>query len=654
MLGAHGYEVESARHAAEALRMARAAPPALLIADPSAPAIEGYPLLEHWKSDAHLMQVPFMVYAARAAPDDEARALRLGTDAFVVAPCAPEDFIARVRAAEARSTAATLDSAALLRGVAEKAAELDAANRALRREIAQHAQRALADARLVEINMRLETLVREARIGILVHDGYRPVMVNDELARIFGYADRTAILDMADCRFLFADDERPRISDYYAARLKGDSAPGLYIVRGKTRDGRVVELENRAFPMLWAGRTAVCAMLTDVTEQRRLEAQLRQAQRLEAIGQMTGGVAHDFNNLLTVIMGNAEQLEEGLGEGEPLRDLAQMTRMAAERGAELTSRLLAFSRRQALDPANVDINALIVNMDPLLRRALGAHIECATVCGPGLWRATIDAPQLESALLNLAFNARDAMPGGGRLTIETSNVQLDETSVAFQADFPPGSYVLVAVSDTGCGMNEETLLQAFDPFFTTKDVGKGSGLGLSMVYGFVRQSKGYVRLYSEPGQGTTVKLYLPRAHEEAGASPSPPRVSAIPGGSEKILVVEDDELVRVQVAAQLKTLGYEVVSASDGAQALDILRRVADFSLLFTDVVMPGGMNGRQLAEEARKLHPGLAVLFTSGYAENAIVHHGRLDPGVHLLNKPYRRLDLAVKIRAALEQARG
>jgi CheY-like chemotaxis protein len=332
------------------------------------------------------------------------------------------------------------------------------------------------------------------------------------------------------------------------------------------------------------------------------------------------------------------------------RKLAEMTMTAAERGSELTSRLLAFARRQALDPKAIDVNALVEGMDGLLRRSLGEHVEIANVPGAGLWPAFVDAPQLEAALLNLTINARDAMPEGGRLTIETSNVTLDDSYARGHEEVTPGDYVMIAVSDTGFGMAPRIAARAFEPFFTTKEVGKGTGLGLSMVHGFVKQSGGHVKIYSEEGHGTTIKLYLPCAlgSVERGEDASS---EAIEGGSERILLVEDHEQVRTHVASQVEALGYSVVSVSTGVEALAVLER-ATFDLLFTDVVIPGGMNGPQLAREVQKRAPQMHVLFTSGYTENAVVHHGRLDPGVHLLNKPYRRSDLARKIRQALKPA--
>ncbi|WP_439599126.1 PAS domain S-box protein [Falsiroseomonas sp.] len=398
---------------------------------------------------------------------------------------------------------------------------------------------------------------------------------------------------------------------------------------------------------------AILAVNTNITERLDLEQKLRQSQRLEAIGQLTGGVAHDFNNLLTVILGNSEMLAESLEHAPDLRQMAEMNMAAAERGAALTSRLLAFSRRQALDPKVIDVNQLLAGLHQMLQRTLGEHVEVEIAPAAELWPALIDPPQLENAVLNLCINARDAMPEGGRLMIETANVHLDAAYAEAEGEVTPGEYVLVAVSDTGTGMTPEVVARAFEPFFTTKEVGQGSGLGLSMVFGFMKQSGGHVKIYSEPGHGTAVKVYVPRAgtsqpRAASGAEGEVPR-----GGTEKLLVVEDDPLVRDHVAAQLRELGYRVVMAGHAAAALDALWLHDDFDLLFTDVVMPGGMNGPALAQEAQRIRPGLRVLFTSGYTENGIVHHGRLDPGVQLLNKPYRRRDLAEKVRQALDQVR-
>lgn len=422
--------------------------------------------------------------------------------------------------------------------------------------------------------------------------------------------------------------------------------------RQRCKDGRWVTVEGRWTLVRDAeGQpSAIFGVGTDVTARLELEAQLQQARRLEAIGQLTGGVAHDFNNLLTVILGNADLLAEQLADQPLLLPLAEMTRTAAERGAELTQRLLAFARRQALQPQSVDAHQLLANMDALLRRTLPANIELELVRGAGLWPALVDPSQLEAAVLNLVINARDAMPPGGKITLETSNAWIDQHYAERHPDVAPGQYVLLSVSDTGGGMSPEHLARVFEPFFTTKGVGKGTGLGLSMVYGFLKQSRGHVKLYSEPGHGTTARLYLPRAEGPPEAPPAVVRTEHDFRGTASLLVVEDDPLVLRHARDVLVGLGYRVTVAETGMAALAILRERSDFDLLFTDVVMPGGLNGRELAEQAMAMNPALQVLYTSGYTENAIVHHGRLDRGVHLLPKPYRSIDLARKVHTVLK----
>jgi signal transduction histidine kinase/CheY-like chemotaxis protein len=391
------------------------------------------------------------------------------------------------------------------------------------------------------------------------------------------------------------------------------------------------------------------AMVKRFQEIEATESQVRQAQKMEAIGQLTGGVAHDFNNILTVITGTIEILGEAVKDRPHLAQITNMMGAAAARGADLTQHLLAFARRQPLQPRSVDVNALVIDAARLLRPTLGEQIEIESMLAHDSAPALIDPSQLSTAILNLALNARDAMPDGGKLTLETKNVVLDENYAAMNSEVNPGKYVLIAVSDSGMGIPASLLDKVFEPFFTTKDIGRGSGLGLSMVYGFVKQSNGHIRIYSEEGHGTTVKLYLPQAAGVADALPAEADISEIERGDESILIVEDDALVREYVVAQISRLGYDTLAASNGAEALAIINGPERIDLLFTDVIMPGSMNGRQLAIEAQKRRPKLKVLFTSGYTENAIVHHGRLDAGVLLLPKPYISYDLARLIRTAL-----
>jgi PAS domain S-box-containing protein len=390
----------------------------------------------------------------------------------------------------------------------------------------------------------------------------------------------------------------------------------------------------------------------DISERLALEEQLRQAQRLESLGQLTGGVAHDFNNLLTVILGNAGMLGEELEGVARLQPLAQVVVDAAQRGADLTQRLLAFARRQALEPKAVDVNRRVGAMDAILRSAIGDHIAIDVQGAGDLWPALVDPMQLDNTLLNLCLNARDAMPRGGRLCIRTGNEQLQDTGEGRRRDVKAGQYVVLAVTDTGTGIAPEHMPRVFEPFFTTKEMGKGTGLGLAMTYGFMKQSGGHVEIESEPGRGTTVRLYLPRA--AGAASDLQPEVSlsdesaTLARTGQTIMLVEDDEQVRRLVRHHLLAMGYAVLEAHSGMQALDMLDRGDAVDLLFTDVVMPG-MSGRELVELARAKRPALRVLYTSGYSEDAIVHDGRLDPGVQLLAKPYRRDELARRIGAAL-----
>jgi CheY-like chemotaxis protein len=369
---------------------------------------------------------------------------------------------------------------------------------------------------------------------------------------------------------------------------------------------------------------------------------------METIGKLTGGVAHDFNNLLQVISGNLQLLASDVAGSERAERRLANALAGVSRGAKLASQLLAFGRRQALEPKTIRIGRLITGMEDMLRRSLGEAIEIETVVSAGLWNTFVDPTQVENAVLNLAINARDAMDNAGKLTLEVGNAFLDDRYALDHAEVSAGQYVMLAVTDTGCGMTPEVLAQAYEPFFSTKPEGKGSGLGLSMVYGFVKQSGGHVKIYSEPGHGTTVKLYLPRTHdkEDLGAA-----IESTPvlGGAETILVAEDDEQVRVTVVEMLSELGYRVLKANDASSALAIIESGVPIDLLFTDVVMPGPLRSPELARRARQLIPGIAVLFTSGYTENAIVHGGRLDAGVELLGKPYTREALARKIRHVL-----
>jgi signal transduction histidine kinase len=394
-------------------------------------------------------------------------------------------------------------------------------------------------------------------------------------------------------------------------------------------------------------------VFVDISDIKQRDRQLAQAQKMEAIGQLTGGVAHDFNNLLTIIVGNAEALVENAGENEQLRRPAEVTLSAALRSADLVQRLLAFARQQTLRPTEVDVGMLVSSMNELLRRALGEDIDIRIVLPADMCCALADPSQIEAAILNLAVNARDAMPNGGKLVIETANTTLDEGDVDDSADVVPGHYVMIAVTDSGVGMPPHVQAHAFEPFFTTKEVGKGTGLGLSMVFGFARQSGGHARISSEVGRGTTVKLFLPAVKSaSAKAGRADLQDGAHPRGSEKILVVEDDPLVRDFVVGQLADLGYDTLNVSNGPEALEILASGEAIDLMFSDIVMPGGMNGRELARQALGLRPELKILLTSGYSEKSVASHDGVPVTLSLLSKPYGRKQLASAIRGALDRS--
>ena len=427
----------------------------------------------------------------------------------------------------------------------------------------------------------------------------------------------------------------------------------------KALDGARKDVSATSLRLQQLNATLEQRVAEEIARRNEAEAALRQAQKLEAIGQLTGGVAHDFNNLLTVIMGGLETIGRQIASMSDVPQCARIMRAqamahhASQRAATLTARLLAFSRRQPLDPKSIDVDRLLAGMKELLNSTLGEGVRLEMVGNAGLWSALADPSELEHAILNLAVNARDAMPGGGRLTIETGNTWLDDEYVATLAEpVPSGQYVLVAVTDTGTGMDKATVDRIFEPFFTTKEVGKGTGLGLSQVYGFVRQTGGHIRVYSEPGHGTTVKIYLPRSQTCPEEQVHRALANAtMLGGNEAILVVEDHDDLRAYSSGILRDLGYQVFEAADAASAIGFLESSRTIDLLFTDVVLPDSLHGKNVADHARKLNPTIKVLFTTGYTRNAIVHNGRLDAGVNLLSKPFTSRTLAEKVRKILDE---
>jgi PAS domain S-box-containing protein len=464
--------------------------------------------------------------------------------------------------------------------------------------------------------------------------------------RIFGY---TAEETIGKPYNLVPEGHEVEYEGLFQQAMAGETIRDVRVQR-RRKDGTLIDVSFSGAAMYGPeGVRSVAYALSDITESTKIEQQLRHAQKMDAIGQLTGGVAHDFNNLLTVITSTIDILADGVADEPELTAITTLISEAAARGAELTSQLLSFARKQPLQPRQVDVNGLVLASANLLRPTLGENIEIKTKLDAAAWPAMIDPGQLTTAILNLAVNARDAMPDGGKLTLETANIVLDEDYAAANREAVAGPYVAIVVTDTGSGIPPHIQDKVFEPFFSTKEVGKGTGLGLSMVYGFIKQSGGHVKIYSEPGMGTAIRLYLPQAVAVAEPQPSAAAV-AIRGGDETILLVEDDALVRTSVTTQLKALGYAVITAENAAEALKRVDGGVQFDLLFTDVVMPGLMDGPHLAKEITKRRPGTRVLFTSGYTENAMIHHGRLDPGVLLLQKPHRKQELARALRLALD----
>lgn len=512
-------------------------------------------------------------------------------------------------------------------------------------------ERKQSEAALHESQARLAIILDTASDAIISVDADRRIVLfNKGAEAIFGYPAEEMIGQRIDrlIPLRFRDAHGSHINDFAGSTEVSRLMGGRGDISGLREDGTEFPAVASISKLELRGDELFTVILHDVTEHKRAEQQLRQAQKMEAVGQLTGGIAHDFNNLLGIILGNAELLSAQVGQGDA-RIEALMR--AAFRGADLTQRLLAFSRQQPLQPKSIDVDALVTGMMGLLRQSLGEAIDIKVGEGEGLWTAKADPGLLESALLNLAINARDAMPGHGTLVIETSNAVLDETYAATHEDVAPGDYVLLAVTDTGSGMTPAVLEHVFEPFFTTKGVGKGSGLGLSMVYGFAKQSGGHVALYSEVGKGTTVRVYLPRSGKSADKTEDQSDTAQPTGQGEMVLVVEDDDDVRGLAVVLLESLSYRALQARDAAEAFDSLEKIPGIQLLLCDVVLSGSMSGPDLAHEAVNRKPSLRVLFMSGYAGQAIHLNGWLEKGAHLLNKPFRRHDLAQAVRSVLDQ---
>jgi two-component system, cell cycle sensor histidine kinase and response regulator CckA len=622
-LRARGFEVWEAATGGEALALAERGPDLVLL-DVHLPDTSGLEVCRLLKARPQTALLPVVMLSGVAVrADDRVLGLEGGADAYLTKPVGPDELVAQVR------------TLLRIRRVEEKAT-------AARKE---------AEAERQRLRLVLDTLP----VGVWVTDARGNIVQwNPACQRIWG-AVRAVGLDQYDQYkgWWRATGKRVEGHEWGAARavLRGETSLNEVIDIEPFGGGRKTILHSAAPLRNEAGAVlGAIAVNEDVTERLLLEERLHQAQKMEAVGRLAGGVAHDFNNLLTVIIGCGDLLLQALPPEGPGRALAEEVAKAGERAASLTRRLLAFSRKQALAPKVLDLNALVADLEGLLRRLLGEDVALTTALQPGLRPVRADPGQLEQVLMNLAANARDAMPQGGRLTVETRNVNLDEGYARLRPEVRPGPYALLAVSDTGHGMTEEVKAHLFEPFFTTKGQGSGTGLGLATAFGVVKASGGHIEVYSEPGAGSTFKVYLPRAEDAQRPRKSYPGNAAAPPGAEAVLVVEDEAAVRALTCQVLKGLGYAVLEAANGEEALRACgpggRRV---DLLVTDVVMPG-LGGRQLAERLLALHPGLRVLYLSGYPDDAVVRHGILEQEVNFLQKPFSPAALAQKVREVLD----
>jgi PAS domain S-box-containing protein len=653
MLQGHGHEVEEARHGAEALVLARRSPPDLVVSDLLMPVLDGYALLRQWKADERLEAVPFVVYTATyTEPRDERLALDLGADAFLVKPAEPEPFMACVREVlgrvgrraprqSARPEQAALYEAhteVLLTKLEKRAGELEQSNRELLAEVAerQRAEAALRDS--------------EERYRTLFHAVTEPLFVCDRRTLAF-----LNVNDAAVARYGYSRDEFLRMTLEDVRPPEGSGAPfgwagadrGAWRHRKKT--GEVIDVEVAVYELEYAGRQACLVEARDVTERRRLEAQLRHAQKMEAVGRLAGGIAHDFNNMLTAINGYSEILLAMPEMGEDVRDAVTTINEAGRRAAALTRQLLGFSRKTVMQVRVIDLNAVVAETGKLLSRLIGEDVKLVTAPAQDLARIAADPTLLEQVLMNLAVNARDAMPTGGKLTIETANVTAGDDHPGAGDDCKAGPHVLLTVADTGCGMSEEVMARLFEPFFTTKEVGKGTGLGLAMVFGIVRQSGGCIHAHSEPGRGATFRLYFPAVAEEPAAREQDADLAA--GGGETILLVEDEEAVRGLALLSLRMHGYRVLAAGDGKDALRVVgAHEGPLDLVVSDVVMPN-LGGPDLVGELKARFPRLKVLYVSGHADEAVARHGLPEATACRLQKPYTSLGLARKVREVLDE---
>ncbi len=705
LLSAQGYDVEAVSDGAEALAAVRRRPPDLILSDVMMPNLDGFGLLAAIRSDPDLAGTSVILLSARAGEEAKVEGLDAGADDYLTKPFSARELLARVsaniqlahirREAEQTLRQQTQTLSILNRAAASVSADLDLGS------VVQTVTDAGVELTGAQFGAFFYNVLDEAGEGYMLYtlsgapleafskfpmprntEVFAPtfngegIVRSDDITKDPRYGRNAPRKGMPEghlpVRSYLAAPVISRTGEVLGGLFFGHSDTGVFNARAEEvlvglaaqaaisiDNARLFQAAEKEIGQRRAAEADLQALnaglearvVTEVTERMKAEDALRQAQKMEAVGQLTGGVAHDFNNLLTVIIGGLDTIRRiGVQDNARLTRALDMATQGAQRATTLTARLLAFSRRQPLKPTPLDLNLVVRDSTELLHRTLGETIELEGVLAPRLWPVEVDQNQLEAAILNLAVNARDAMPEGGKLTIETANTLLDESYAATDSEVVPGQYAVLAITDNGQGMSRDIVSRVFEPFYTTKDVGQGTGLGLSMVYGFAKQSGGHVTIYSEPGEGTTVKLYFPRYSGDLPAGDRPTDIAAPEGLKEEVvLVVEDNDDVRSYSVMILNELGYAVLEAADADAALAIIKRPGRIDLLFTDVVLPG-RNGRVLADEARALRPELRVLFTTGYSRNAIVHQGRLDAGVQLITKPFTFEQLAVRIRDTLD----
>ncbi len=682
-----GFVAEIAADGATALACLAGSRFDMVISDIVMPGLSGYELCRKIKADPALRQIPVVLLTAREDPTDIFRGLDCGADNFYTKPYDPDRLVGRIRSilsnralrlwgvkrqdgVEVSFSGQTFivgsGKEQILDLLVSTFEDIVLANLDLeksRNELVAAKAAVEEYARLLESRARSSeevhrTIVEGIAEGIITMDERGIVnSINPAAEEIFGYGAQEVIGQNVSLLIPESRGGAPNAAgaSYVPARFGKTIGQQPSEVEGVRKDGKPFPLLLGMSEMIAGDRRLFIGLTQDISARRASEVQIRQLQKMEAVGQLTGGIAHDFNNILMVIVTNADEIQEEENLEPRLRERLENINQAAERATDLTRSLLAFSRKLPLRPQRTDINELVVKTGKLLRSTLGAQIDIDPVLAEGVWTVNVDRPQFENALVNLCVNARDAMPAGGRLLIETANVTLDDTYVAQNPDAVAGAYVKISVTDTGVGIPPEQLAKVFEPFFTTKEVGKGTGLGLSMVHGFVKQSDGHIGIASEPGVGTVVSMYLPRS-DGVHVQTAPASVQTIPRGSERILVVEDEANIRVVVAEQLQSLGYAVDQASDGTAGLAAVTAAArPYDLVLTDITMPGQLNGRALADAVQSRRPETGVLFMSGYPETSAVHGEHLDASVQFLVKPFRKIDLALAVRRLLDhQAAG